>query len=61
MHNFLDVTKYLYYSFKVFCLFIKDNNNNLSTFQTGKIHENFHNTAISSRKPRLSQHRYFFP
>ena len=28
-------------SFQVFCLHIKVNNNNLSTFQTGKIHENF--------------------
>merc|ERR1712243_263959 len=27
--------------FQVFCLHIKVNNNNLSTFQTGKIHENF--------------------
>ena len=28
-------------SFQVFCLHIKVNNNNLATFQTGKIHENF--------------------
>ena len=28
-------------SFQVFCLHIKVNNNNLSTLQTGKIHENF--------------------
>ena len=28
-------------SFHLFCLHIKVNNNNLSTLQTGKIHENF--------------------
>ena len=28
-------------SFQVFCLHVKVNNNSLSTFHTGKIHENF--------------------
>ena len=32
---------FFHHSFQVSCLFIKDNNNKLSTFQTGKIHEIF--------------------
>ena len=32
---------FFYYSFQVSCMIIKDNTNKLSTFQTGKIHENF--------------------
>ena len=31
---------FFYYSFQVSCMIIKDNTNKLSTFQTGKIHEN---------------------
>ena len=39
--SFLGQRIFFHHSFQVSCLFIKDNNNKLSTFQTGKIHENF--------------------
>ena len=40
--SFLDKTIKISLEFSSFCMFVKVNNNKLSTFQTGKINENFH-------------------
>ena len=50
-------------SFQVFCLHIKVNNNNLSTFQTDKIHENFQYlfNEIRGQFQKFSLKRFFSP